>query len=372
MNLKIVLTGGGTGGHAYPALSIADAIRTGYPGCEILYIGGNGSIEEKLARASGIPFKGLTTRKMRKTLSIDSLLAMGALAAGFSAARKMLYQFKPDLVIGTGGYASAAVVIAHAISGGKALIHEQNVIPGRTNLCLSRFASRICVTFDNSIRYFPAEKTVLTGLPIRSEFMDMPAKADAMKSLNLDPNKFTLLVYGGSQGAMKLNQVIKDSLPALRAMPLQIVHQTGERNFQSSEEISKSEGWADYHVYPYFDDTRFVFASTDLMLSRCGASTIAEITALGIPAILVPYPFAYANHQFFNGEFVAKNGGGILIEESKLTSELFIKTLERCISDTTYLDGMRKASISLGKPHAAKQIAAIAADIARCRKMQCN
>ena len=368
MNLRIVLTGGGTGGHAYPALSIADALRTEYPGCEILYIGGNGSIEEKLARAAGIPFKGISARKMKKIVSFDSLLVMGTLISGLAKAKRVLYNFKPDLVIGTGGYASAAVLIVHTTTGGKTLIHEQNAVPGRTNLWLSRFASRICVTFDNAIQYFPKEKTALTGLPIRSELLDMPSKTDARKSLNLDPNMFTLLVYGGSQGAMKFNQIIKESLPALREMPIQILHQTGERNFKEAEEVSRTAGWASYHVFPYFDDIRYTFASTDLILSRCGASTIAEITALGIPAILIPYPYAYANHQFYNGEYVSKNGGGILIEESGLTSELFIKTLEKFISDAAYLGDMKNASRVLGKPYAAKQIAAIAADIARCRK----
>lgn len=369
MNLRIVLTGGGTGGHAYPALSIADALRSEYPGCEILYIGGNGSIEEKLARTAGIPFKGLTARKMRKTLSLDSILVIGALVAGLGKAKKILAEFKPDLVIGTGGYASAAVVIANSLKGGKALIHEQNAVPGRTNLWLSRFASRICVTFDNSIKYFPPDKTVLTGLPIRSELLDMPSREDARKSLGLDPDLFTLLVYGGSQGAMRFNQIIKESLSTLKEMPVQILHQTGERNFKDADEVCKSTGWVNYHVYPYFDDVRFAFAATDLMLSRCGASTIAEITALGIPAILVPYPYAYANHQFFNGEFVSKNGGGVLIEESGLTSELFIKTLEQFVSNPSCIEEMHKASKGLGRPHAAKQIAAIAADIARCRKM---
>ncbi|MHB1455415.1 MAG: undecaprenyldiphospho-muramoylpentapeptide beta-N-acetylglucosaminyltransferase [Armatimonadota bacterium] len=368
MNLRIVLTGGGTGGHAYPALSIADALKTEYSGCEILYIGGNGSIEEKLARSAGLPFKGLTTRKMKKTFSVDSLITMSALVSGFGKARKILSQFKPDLVIGTGGYASAAVVIAHSLSGGKTLIHEQNAVPGRTNLWLSRFASRICVTFSNAVKYFPADKTLLTGLPIRPELHDMPSKVDAREILGLAPDMFTLFVYGGSQGAMKFNQTIKDSLPVLREMPLQIIHQTGEQNFKDADDACKSAGWANYHVFSYLNDVRNAFASTDLMLSRCGASTIAEITALGIPAILVPYPYAYANHQFFNGEFVSKNGGGILIEESSFTSELFIKTLENAISNPSYIEDMGKASKSLGKPHAAKQIAAIAADIARCSK----
>ncbi|MHB1000952.1 MAG: undecaprenyldiphospho-muramoylpentapeptide beta-N-acetylglucosaminyltransferase [Armatimonadota bacterium] len=363
MSMRIVLTGGGTGGHAYPAISIAEELRSRHPDYELLYIGGKDSIEERLAASAGIPFFGLVTRKIKKVLSPDSVLVMGALAMGFSEAMSYLNRCKPDLVIGTGGYASAAVVMAQTLRRGKTLIHEQNVIPGRTNMLVSRFASKVCVTFDDTTKYFPVDKTIVTGLPVRSELLKLPDRNYARKLLGLDPDKFTLLVYGGSQGAKSFNKIIEESLPELRKMPIQIIHQVGKRNIKEAEQIRMSAGWDNYHVFDYFDDVRPVFKAADLMLTRCGASSIAEITIAGIPAILIPYPYAYADHQSYNGDVVARNGGGILVKESDLTVDLLVDTIKILSESPAKLEHMRKAVLELGKPNAARDIVKIAIDL---------
>lgn len=361
--MKIVLTGGGTGGHAYPAICIAEALKAESPDCELLFIGSRNGFEARLADRAGIPFVGITSRQLKKLLSPGTILTAASLGKGFMEAVSALRRFGPDLVIGTGGYASAAVVMAQTLRRGNTLIHEQNVIPGRTNLALSRFASRVCVTFEDSAKYFPARKTIVTGLPIRSELLSLPDKKEARKALGLDEERFTLLVIGGSQGARRLNEVIAEAVRDLQKMDVQVVHQAGERNYEEADARRKEIGWKHYHVHPYFEDMRQVYTSTDLVLSRCGASTISEITAVGLPAILVPYPYAYADHQRFNAEFVSRNGGGILVGDSEIDAELLINIIKRLADSPEELRRMSEASRKLGKPQAARDIARLALEV---------
>jgi UDP-N-acetylglucosamine--N-acetylmuramyl-(pentapeptide) pyrophosphoryl-undecaprenol N-acetylglucosamine transferase len=359
--MRIALTGGGTGGHAYPAISIAEALRVELPECKLLYLGSKDGPEERLAEGAGVEFHGITGRRLGKPLSPDGALTILALGKGFCEALVALREFKPDLVIGTGGYASAAVVMAQVCRRGKTLIHEQNAIPGRTNLWLSRFVSKTCVTFEESIRYFPAGKAIVTGLPIRVELLHLPAKASARKKLGLEPHVFTLLALGGSQGARRLNEILLEAAPLLNKLPVQVIHQTGRRNYEEVEGRRESGGWSRYHVSAYFDDMRPIYAAADLALSRAGASTVAEITAVGLPAILVPYPYAYADHQRANAEFVVSGGGAVVVNESELTGEALVKALKWFVDSPGELANMAAASKRLGKPNAAGDIVAIAA-----------
>ncbi|MHB0913022.1 MAG: undecaprenyldiphospho-muramoylpentapeptide beta-N-acetylglucosaminyltransferase [Armatimonadota bacterium] len=340
--MKIVLTGGGTGGHSYPALSVAEVLRA--RGCELLYVGSATGPEAELARAAGIPFVGLPSRKLGGG-PVGIALALAALARGFVRARAALRRFRPDLVIGTGGYAAAAVVLAQAMRGGRTLIHEQNAVPGRTNLWLARYASMICVTFPESARFFPPEKTKVTGLPIRAGLLDLPAKSEARAALGLDEEKFTVLVLGGSQGARALNAVV-EALPALDGA--QVLHQTGRANFVESSRPG-------YRVVPYFEEMSEAYAAADLVVSRCGASTLAEITAVGLPSVLVPYPHAYADHQTKNAE--AMGEAAILIPESELSPELLAETIRKLSVSPEELSRMAEAARRLGRPDAAREIA---------------
>lgn len=365
--MRIILTGGGTGGHVYPAISIAEALRDVCAGseCDLLYLGSRNGPEAHLADAAGIEFCGLTSRKMGKLLSPEGILTVASFGKGFSEAFGILRKFKPDLVIGTGGYASAAVVMAGRLRGGKTLIHEQNVLPGRTNLWLSKFVSKICVTFEDSMKHFPKGKTVVTGLPIRSELLLLPDKKAARAAMGLNLDVFTILVLGGSQGAKKLNQIVGDSIAGLKGLPIQIMHQAGQKNFEEAEERCKSAGWQRYNVRPYLDDMQSAYGAADLVICRCGASTIAEITAIGLPAILVPYPYAYADHQRYNGEFVAGQGGGILICEADLNNKLLVSIIRRLVGSKGELARMAASSKKLGRPNAAHEIATIAVEMIR-------
>ncbi len=363
--MKIVLTGGGTGGHAYPALSIAQELRSEFPDCELLYIGSKNSLEERLAGEAGLPFYGVTSRKIRKLASPDTVLTALALSKGFTEALGMLRRFKPDVVIGTGGYASAAVVMAQALRRGKTVIVEPDVVPGRTNRWLSRFASRICVAFEDAVPRLPKGKAVVTGSPIRAELMNLPDEENARKALGLEPGLFTILVLGGSQGARHLNEVIAEAVPGLRKLPVQVLHQAGPRNIEESETRAKTLGWDRYHVRAYLDDMQSAYAAADLAVCRCGSSTLAEITAIGLPAILVPYPFAHADHQRFNAQVIAKHGGGVLSSDAEITGDFITGFVEKMIASPEELSRMSRAMRSLGRPNAARDIARLAVSLAK-------
>ena len=363
--MKFVLTGGGTGGHAYPAISIGEALRSEYPDCELLFVGTRDSLEERLAITSGIRFTGITGRKLSKALSIGTALAMASLARGIVEASSVLRAFKPDVVIGTGGYASAAVVLAHALRRGKVIIHEADAIPGRTNRWLSRFATRVCVASEDSLKFLPADKTTVTGLAIRSALLDLPKREKARKALGLDAGAFTILVFGGSQGARKVNEVVAESAAKLRKLPVQILHQTGQKNFDEAEEKAQSIGWDRYQVRGYLDDMRSAYAAADLVVCRSGFGSISEITAVGLPSVLVPYPYSHADHQTKNAEMVARNGGAMAISDADFSAEFLVKTVKGFIKSPEKLQRMADASKALGKPNAARDIARMAAELAK-------
>lgn len=358
--MRVVLAGGGTGGHAYPAISIAEALKKEIPNIELLYMGSEGGVEARLAAEAGLTFRGLPSRKLKKLFSPSTLLAGGTLVKGFLKAKSILDGFKPDMVIGTGGYAAAAVVMAQAWRKGKTVIHEQNAVPGRTNLWLSRYASVICITFDDAAKFFPMDKTFATGLPIRSNLLNLPSKEEARKMLGLETDLFTVLVLGGSQGAVTLNDATSEAIPMLSGCRMQIVHQAGPRNIEKVERARAAHGWNRYHVKAYFDDMAAVYASADLVMCRCGASTIAEITAVGLPSILVPYPHAYADHQRFNGNVVSRRGGGIMVEDSDLTAKSFAEMAQKLMASPEELERMAMSSRVLGRPYAAQDVIKVA------------
>lgn len=324
---------------------------------ELLYVGLKSGPEALLTAEARIPFRELCARPLAG--GISNLATFSALLKGVVQAYTILNDFKPDVVVATGGYASAACSLAQIVRGGKLLLHEQNILPGRTNLWLSRFAWKICVTFEDSARYFPADKTLVTGLPIRDGLLYHLPKTDSRKYLGLDPDKFTMLVLGGSQGAVSINRVIVDSLEVLASLPMQVLHQAGRRNIEEVERRCVATRWAGYHVRPYIDDIRYAYGAADIVLCRSGASTIAEITALGLPALLVPYPYAYRDHQRLNAEFLARNGAAIVIPDSALNANVLVDTLVRLINSPDELQQMSKASRKLGKPQAAKEIASL-------------
>ncbi len=296
-------------------------------------------------------------------MSLRTAKSMLKLALGTVKAFSLLGEFRPDVVVGTGGYTSAGVLLAAKLRGLPVVIHEQNSVPGRTNLLLAKIAKRVCVTFQDSTSSFPDGKTSLTGLPVRPSIVTGVDKREARALLGLAPDKPVVLVTGGSQGARRLNDSVIEAAPRLLARGIQVLHLTGSKNY--GDVMAKRPQSKGYVVAPYMDDMSAAYSASDLVVSRSGASTIAEITVRGLPAIFVPYPFAHADHQTKNAEAVANAGGAAIMMESALSSDGLADLILSLFADTAKLTVMAEKSKSLGKPDAAKEIVNIIQEVAQ-------
>lgn len=357
--LRAVVTGGGTGGHIYPALAVVDALRDAPGGADVRYVGGVSGMEARIVPAAGVPFVGITTRKLRKLASPGTVGVLLALLRGYREARALVDAFRPDVVLGTGGYVAAATVLASARAGVPTAIHEQNAVIGRTNRLLARWARCVCVSFEESLAAFPTARTVLTGVPVRAGIVSEAPREEARACLGLRPGAFALLVLGGSQGARALNALVPEAAERLEE-GVQVVHQTGEREAATVEERAsalRAVGRA-YVVRPYLDAPEFALAyrAADLVVCRCGASTLAEVTANGLPSLLVPYPAAYADHQTANARAIERAGAGVLLPEGTLTAEALAERIEGLRRDAATRASMADRSRALARPHAARDV----------------
>lgn len=355
MGLKFVISGGGTGGHIYPGIAIANAILQLEPSAKILFIGGKGQRESKIIPEAGFDFAPILVQGFPRSLSWRWLKVFVKVPLGFFKSLAILSKFKPDIVIGTGGYVCGPVLLAGLLMRKPVVIQEQNAFPGVTNRILGRWAKEIYTHFAESIKFFPSEKTKVTGNPVRSEVID--AKP-CHEKLGLDEKKFTVSVFGGSQGARSINMAMIDALPYLSefASEIQIVHQTGERDIQTVKEAYKKYPIKAI-IQPFFYNIYDIYASTDLMVCRSSAMTLSEITLRGLPAILIPYPYATGDHQTFNAKALEENGAGIMIKDSDLKGENLAETIISLLKDKNRLAEMAKNSKALGKPNSTQEIA---------------
>ena len=338
-------------------------MRSDDPKADLLFVGSSHGPEGRLAEQAGIRFIGLPSKPFGGGASFGNVSAVAKLAQAAVRAISVLSAEKPDVVIGTGGYTSAAVMLAQCLRRGRSIIHEQNAIPGRTNLFLSRFVTSVCVTFEESIGYFPKDNVTVTGLPIRSNIGESRDKAETRARLGLRPDAFTVFVCGGSQGARKLNELTLGAAPLLARLGVQILHQTGLRNYEEVKASLPETG--DYKIAAYMDDPADAYWAADLILCRSGASTLAELCAVGLPAILVPYPYAYADHQAKNAEVLAKRGAAVIMEESSATSEGLANQIAALVRDEERLRKMAGAAKSLARHGAAKSVVDVAKSLIR-------
>ena len=355
MELKVVISGGGTGGHIFPGIAVAKSLLKLEPDTKILFVGGKGQRESKIVPNSGFDFAPILVQGFPRKLSLKWLKVFIKVPAGFLKSLVILSRFKPDVVIGTGGYVCGPVLLAGSFLRIPIVIQEQNAFPGVTNRMLGRYAKEIHVPFMEAAKYLPQEKIKITGNPIRSEIVTTP---DSHEKLGLDKNKLTISFFGGSQGARSINLAVVNALKQLSECDsdIQIVHQTGESDFSMVKETySKSPLKA--IVQPFFNNVEEVYSATDLMVCRSGAMTLAEITAKGLPAILIPYPYATDDHQTFNAKALEDSGAAIMLKDSQLTGELLANTIISLVKDKDRLSSMSMKSKSLGKPDAAQEIA---------------
>lgn len=313
-----MLSGGGTGGHIFPAIAIADGLKSIFPHAEFLFVGANGRMEMEKVPHAGYPIVGLWISGLQRKLTLSNLTFPFKLISSTLKARIIIRRFKPDVVIGTGGYASGPLLQAASSSNIPTLILEQNSYPGLTNKLLARSVDRICVAYPDMDRYFPAEKITITGSPIRKEIMLSKAtKQEALDRFGLKNNIPTLLIIGGSQGAQKINSAIAENLQLLMRENIQILWQTGKNGFEEAvDAVKKNDGQNRIVIKEFIKRMDLAYLSCDLIVSRAGAIAIAEIVAVKKPAIFVPLPSAAEDHQTKNAQTLVDKNAGVLVKES--------------------------------------------------------
>lgn len=355
--MRVLFAGGGTGGHLYPGIAMAEKLQSMVPGTLVSFAGTSRGIEATEVPRLGyrlhlLPSRGLTRGWSPKEI-LSNIGVLADFAAALAKSAALIRIENPDVVVGTGGYVSAPVLLAAQLLGRKTLIQEQNAFPGLTTRLLSRMASELHLSFEESRRFFPrGARTFVTGNPARSFSAQDPA--DARRRFGLDPGRPTLLVFGGSRGARSINNAVLSSLGRLGGK-VNLIWQTGALDFpRVGAEVSRSETlW----FGPYIEDMGPAYAAADLVLCRAGASTLAELTNLGKAAVLVPYPYAAADHQRHNALAMVKAGAALMIEDDRLSDGVSIDSILQLLSDRPALDRMGEASLRQGHPDAADVLA---------------
>ncbi len=326
--MKVVISAGGTGGHIYPALAIIDKIKEMEPQSEFLYIGTTDRMEAKLIPERKIPYLGIEMKGLDRKHPLTNVTVITCFNRAIKKARKAIHEFQPDVVLGIGGYITAPVVYAGAKEKIPTFIHEQNSIPGLSNRFLSRYATKIGVSLEDSLSYFPKEKVVYTGNP-RSEAI-LKAKPVAKESMGLSRGKKLVLIVMGSLGSMTMTQRFKEMIPAFSKKDYEVLLVTGNSYIDSYKQVSIPKN---VHLVPFLDNMLEVMKVTDLIISRAGASTIAEVTSLGLPSILVPSPYVTHDHQRKNAQSLEKQGACKVINEETFGKETLLPMIDSLLQD---------------------------------------
>ena len=352
--MRIVIAGGGTGGHLFPGVAVAEELRRRCAETAILFVGTERGLEKKVLGALGFPLSTLDIEGIKGRGLMRACRALAKLPGSLCQSLHLVRSFRPDVVLGVGGYASGPAVLAARILGVKTAIAEQNALPGLTNRLLGHIVDMIFVTFPETAAYFPDRRVQVTGNPIRRAF----ACAGAVAPSQEGTTDFHILVFGGSQGAQALNRAVPAALPELAeiAARLVIVHQAGERDYEHVRAQYSAAG-VRAEVLPFIMDMATRFAWADLLICRAGATTIAEITAGGKAAILIPFPYAVADHQRKNAEVLTRAGAAILIPECDLNGSSLAQAILELARDPLRLRQMAERARSLGHPQAAATIA---------------
>ncbi len=352
--MRIIIAGGGTGGHVIPALAIAQQLKKQF-GAEILFIGTARGIETRLVPQAGFPLQLIQVGALKNVSLMTRAKTMFDLPRAISACSRMLTEFDPEVVIGVGGYASGPAMVAALRRRLPTLAFEPNVVPGFANRMIARWVSAAAVHFEETCQYFPHCR--VTGVPVRGAFFSIAPKVSGAP---------TLLVFGGSQGARAINNAMIESLPGLRAnIPgIHIIHQTGERDYDRVLAAYQQSGISG-EVHKFIDDMPTTFARADLLVCRSGASTVGEITAAAKPAIFVPFPAAADDHQNVNARALERAGAAVVVEESNLGAAYLVETVGTLIADAPRLRSMGDAARALAHPKAVEEIAEMVEKLAR-------
>jgi len=320
---KIIISGGGTGGHIFPAIAIAEALKEKLKNPEILFIGAIGRMEMEKVPALGYEIKGLWISGIQRKITVKNLLFPFRLIASLIKASMIIKKFKPEVVIGTGGYASGPTLKIASGLNIPCLIQEQNSFPGITNRLLSKKVNRICVAYDGMEKYFPSEKITLTGNPVRKELINIKNKSEkAFEFFGINNANPVLLVIGGSQGALAINEAIAGGLEKIKDKGINLIWQTGKLYFNLAKEKVMTLNMSTVHVFEFISGMDLAYSLSDVIISRAGAIAISEICLAGKPVIFVPLPTAAENHQHKNAFSLVKKNAALLVENKNASNEL--------------------------------------------------
>lgn len=362
-----MIAGGGTGGHLFPGIAVADEFTAREERAEILFIGIERGLEAKVIPKEGYQIKFIKAEAFLGKSVLKKTLSLMRIAISVFAARSILRAAEPDVVVGTGGYVSVAPVVAARLLSIPIAILEQNLVPGLANRMLSKVADAVAVTYHESMTYFPKEKTYLTGNPIRPGITRGDRDA-ALELFKLAPDKTTVLVLGGSAGASAINNAVQSALNHMLDIKedVQFLHQTGERDYEGVRRAYRKLEFKAMAV-PFIYQMAEAYAVADLVVSRAGATTLAELTSLGKPAIIIPYPYA-AGHQEFNARKLVEAGAARMLREKEITAEILAGNIKELCASKEARAEMARQSSALGRPDAARKVVDIALSLAKSRR----
>lgn len=370
--MKVLLTGGGTGGHIYPALALMRRLREVQPDTKFLYVGTERGLESKLVPDQNIPFKSVKIEGFKRKLNLDGIKyninTVRLFLKGIKDSKKIIREFQPDVVLGTGGYVCAPVCYAAAKEGIPTIIHEQNSVAGITNKFLARYVDKIAICFDEAREQFSkqGEKIVFPGNPRAQEVAGIQSQGE-LEEYGLDPEKKTVLIFGGSRGAQQINDAFVASYADFVEKDYQILFATGEIHFEKiREELIGEYGPVlnpqNVSVVPYIENMPQVFAGVSLVVGRSGATTLAELTALGMPSVLIPSPNVTEDHQTKNAMSLVKKDAALMITESELTKDKLLASIDELMQDEAKRTQMAERARENGKPFAADELIQVLLD----------
>jgi UDP-N-acetylglucosamine--N-acetylmuramyl-(pentapeptide) pyrophosphoryl-undecaprenol N-acetylglucosamine transferase len=349
---RFLFAGGGTGGHLFPAVAVAQKIKIMLPEAEILFVGTKSKIEGKVVPQLGYKFKPIWIKGFSRKLNMENLLFPLKLSVSLLQSLAINISFRPKVAIGSGGYVSGPAIFGAALTGAKVILLEQNSYPGVTTKILEKYAQEVHVSFENSVKYFKTKnKVFVTGNPVRQN-LSLTGREEALKAFDLDPSKKTLLVLGGSLGAGTLNEAMAQAVKMFEAENINVIWQTGKYYYEKYKDFDSDC----IKVKAFIDDMNLAYSACDLMVSRSGATTIAELAVLGIPSILVPSPNVAENHQYYNAKSLSDNNAAILVKDNEI-KEIIFQTVASVINDNQRLTEISRNAKLLGRPDAAEVIA---------------
>lgn len=333
-NIKVIISGGGTGGHIFPAIAIANALKKSSENIEILFVGAEGKMEMEKVPAAGYKIEGLRISGLQRRLTLSNLSFPLKVIASVLKAGKIIKRFKPDVAVGVGGYASGPLLYAATRKGIPTLIQEQNSYPGITNKILAKRVNKICVAYQGMEKYFPKNKIILTGNPVRQDVINIEnKKTRGLEYFELTENKKTLLVLGGSLGARTINESIKAALEKIKNSGIQLIWQTGKTFFPQAQEVVKPYEQNGIKTYDFINKMDYAYSVADVVISRAGASSVSELSLVKKPSILVPSPNVAEDHQTKNAMALVNHHAAVLVKDDEAREKLIITALELINND---------------------------------------